>query len=102
MQKRRAAWAARPKITPLRPRQKLARQKGRPAPKGRSWFIRPAVPPFDAAAPAGLVLHRITVNGAEGQTRTADTYIFSVVLYRLSYLGTAGILSVAASGGQAP
>ena len=25
--------------------------------------------------------------GAEGRTRTADTYIFSVVLYRLSYLG---------------
>ena len=27
-------------------------------------------------------------NGAEGQNRTADTMIFSHVLYRLSYLGT--------------
>ena len=27
-------------------------------------------------------------SGAEGRTRTADTYIFSVVLYQLSYLGT--------------
>ena len=29
-------------------------------------------------------------NGAEGQNRTADTTIFSRVLYRLSYLGTSG------------
>ena len=28
--------------------------------------------------------------GAEGQNRTADTVIFSHVLYQLSYLGTAG------------
>ena len=28
--------------------------------------------------------------GAEGQNRTADTTIFSRVLYRLSYLGTPG------------
>ncbi len=34
--------------------------------------------------------------GAEGQTRTADTCIFSAVLYQLSYLGTEGILSAAA------
>ena len=27
------------------------------------------------------------VNGAEGQTRTVDTGIFSAVLYHLSYLG---------------
>ena len=27
------------------------------------------------------------VSGAEGQNRTADTMIFSHVLYRLSYLG---------------
>lgn len=40
--------------------------------------------------------------GAEGQTRTADTYIFSVVLYQLSYLGTRRILSTAAGSGQAP
>ncbi len=26
-------------------------------------------------------------NGAEGQTRTVDTGIFSAVLYHLSYLG---------------
>ena len=30
------------------------------------------------------------VFGAEGQNRTADTVIFSHVLYQLSYLGTAG------------
>ena len=30
----------------------------------------------------------IRENGAEGQNRTADTMIFSHVLYRLSYLGT--------------
>jgi hypothetical protein len=29
-------------------------------------------------------------NGAEGQNRTADTVIFSHVLYQLSYLGTDG------------
>ena len=29
-------------------------------------------------------------NGAEGQSRTADTTIFSRVLYQLSYLGTPG------------
>ena|SRR6187551_3141659 len=28
--------------------------------------------------------------GAEGQSRTADTRIFSAVLYQLSYLGTLG------------
>ena len=68
------------------------------------WFLRAAAPPFDAVAPAGVVLftEALLLNGAEGQTRTADTYIFSVVLYRLSYLGTVGILSVAVSGGQAP
>ena len=31
---------------------------------------------------------RAVGNGAEGQNRTADTMIFSHVLYRLSYLGT--------------
>ena len=30
------------------------------------------------------------LGGAEGQNRTADTVIFSHVLYQLSYLGTAG------------
>jgi hypothetical protein len=34
-----------------------------------------------------LVLH-----GAEGQNRTADTVIFSHVLYQLSYLGTQSTL----------
>ena len=38
--------------------------------------------------------------GAEGRTRTADTYIFSVVLYRLSYLGAHRILARPAAGGQ--
>ncbi len=27
-------------------------------------------------------------NGAEGQSRTGDTCVFSAVLYHLSYLGT--------------
>ncbi len=30
---------------------------------------------------------RFCVSGAEGQTRTVDTGIFSAVLYHLSYLG---------------
>jgi hypothetical protein len=30
------------------------------------------------------------LTGAEGQNRTADTVIFSHVLYQLSYLGTGG------------
>ena len=38
--------------------------------------------------------------GAEGRTRTADTYIFSVVLYRLSYLGAHRILARPNVGGQ--
>jgi hypothetical protein len=33
------------------------------------------------------------INGAEGWNRTSDTSIFSAVLYRLSYLGTALRLS---------
>src|SRR5262245_5041792 len=35
----------------------------------------------------GVINH---LNGAEGQNRTADTVIFSHVLYQLSYLGTSG------------
>ena len=31
--------------------------------------------------------------GAEGQNRTADTAVFSRVLYRLSYLGAASLYS---------
>ena len=38
--------------------------------------------------------------GAEGRTRTADTYIFSVVLYRLSYLGAHRILAALDNSGQ--
>ena len=30
----------------------------------------------------------LNTNGAEAQNRTADTRIFSPLLYRLSYLGT--------------
>ena len=33
------------------------------------------------------VFKSLKLNGAEGQNRTADTMIFSHVLYRLSYLG---------------
>ena len=33
---------------------------------------------------------RCLIFGAEGQNRTADTMIFSHVLYQLSYLGTMG------------
>jgi hypothetical protein len=32
-----------------------------------------------------------SLNGAEGQNRTADTTIFSRMLYQLSYLGTRGM-----------
>jgi hypothetical protein len=34
------------------------------------------------------VLYKRIKRGAKGRNRTADTNIFSVVLYRLSYLGT--------------
>ena len=44
---------------------------------------------------------QVRVAGAEGRTRTADTYIFSVVLYRLSYLGTHRILAPPLGRGQA-
>jgi hypothetical protein len=38
----------------------------------------------------GRVLLRINKeDGAQGRNRTTDTCIFSAVLYRLSYLGTA-------------
>ena len=40
--------------------------------------------------------------GAEGQNRTADTAVFSRVLYRLSYLGAAIILGLAPSRVKAP
>ena len=30
------------------------------------------------------------MRGAEGRTRTADTWIFSPLLYQLSYLGKVG------------
>ena len=33
-------------------------------------------------------LFSLTFHGAEGQNRTADTGIFSPLLYRLSYLGS--------------
>ncbi len=42
-----------------------------------------------------------SVCGAEGRTRTADTYIFSVELYQLSYLGANRILATHGDGGQA-
>ena len=40
--------------------------------------------------PAKVVNGRVVseLTGAEGQNRTADTVIFSHVLYQLSYLGT--------------
>ena len=37
-----------------------------------------------------MVHYRIEKSGAEAQTRTGDTCIFSAVLYRLSYLGDRG------------
>ena len=40
--------------------------------------------------PSKFLIEKI-LNGAEGQNRTADTVIFSHVLYQLSYLGTAGM-----------
>jgi hypothetical protein len=36
---------------------------------------------------ASQVNHKKKKNGAQGQNRTADTRIFSPLLYRLSYLG---------------
>ncbi len=54
----------------------------------------PAPGAVKKALPPGGV--SILTYGAEGQTRTADTCIFSAVLYQLSYLGTEGILSAAA------
>ena len=36
----------------------------------------------------GKLLPGLCICGAEGQNRTADTGIFSPLLYRLSYLGT--------------
>ncbi len=43
------------------------------------------------ASPANRATDHFLVqyHGAEGQTRTADTRIFSPLLYQLSYLGTA-------------
>ncbi len=41
--------------------------------------------PYGGGRPGGMA-HRCSV-GAEGQTRTADTWIFSPLLYQLSYLG---------------
>ena len=40
--------------------------------------------------PSSKLLMEKILNGAEGQNRTADTVIFSHVLYQLSYLGTVG------------
>ncbi len=37
---------------------------------------------------SGFGLISFSINGAEGQNRTADTGIFSPLLYRLSYLGS--------------
>ena len=66
--------------------------------KGRTCSLPyardPGVTPVIASAPE--LLSNITVSGcaggschgAEGQNRTADTVIFSHVLYQLSYLGT--------------
>ena len=36
-----------------------------------------------------IALRRISFFGGQGQNRTADTKIFSLLLYRLSYLPTA-------------
>ena len=40
-------------------------------------------------------------DGAQGRSRTADTVIFSHVLYQLSYLGVLGISSPARRGTRA-
>jgi hypothetical protein len=34
------------------------------------------------------------IHGAEGQNRTADTRIFSPLLYRLSYLGSMNLADI--------
>jgi hypothetical protein len=43
-----------------------------------------------SANPRSKPLDVSRLGGAEGQNRTADTVIFSHVLYQLSYLGTVG------------
>ena len=35
-----------------------------------------------------MVKNSLLINGAQGRNRTADTVIFSHVLYQLSYLGS--------------
>ena len=42
----------------------------------------------------------LRVGGAEGQTRTVDTGIFSAVLYHLSYLGLAFYYRIRRGGCQ--
>ncbi len=37
-----------------------------------------------------MIVAAYFLNGAQGQNRTADTWIFNPLLYRLSYLGTRG------------
>ena len=50
--------------------------------------------------PKRACLSQLRKNGAEGQTRTVDTGIFSAVLYHLSYLGREQYLKAVAVGCQ--
>lgn len=53
--------------------------------KLRGWKIKI---PLHEIHVGGLYWHgNYIITGAEGQNRTADTVIFSHLLYRLSYLG---------------
>ena len=42
----------------------------------------------------GNLFPGLFINGAEGQNRTADTGIFSPLLYRLSYLGSLNLTDI--------
>jgi hypothetical protein len=55
-------------------------------------FIRGVIGKTKARLVAGPSTH-----GAKGRDRTGDTALFRRVLYRLSYLGTGGALSLARS-----
>ena len=68
---------------------------------GKVFFPLADGPAMARISPAGSSFWG-RMAGAEGRTRTADTYIFSVVLYQLSYLGPSGILAAALEPRQAP
>ena len=59
---------------------------------------------WDNSASKRLISLKKEENGAQGQNRTADTGIFSPLLYQLSYLGAVGLRGAEAVliGNRAP